>query len=59
MTPEFRRNILTWKFNELIHGSKVDCIPFQLQKLFSRLQLRSRNSEETKDLTKSKLAKII
>jgi len=53
MTPEFRKNILTWKFNEKNHGSKADCIPFQLQKLFSRLQLRFRVSEETKELTKS------
>ena len=53
MTPEFRKNLLLWKFNEINHGSTEDCIPFQLQKLFSRLQLKVRPSEETKDLTKS------
>jgi len=53
MTPEFRKNLLLWKFNEINHGKKDDCIPFQLQKLFSRLQLKVRPIEETKDLTKS------
>lgn len=53
MTPEFRLNLLNWKFDEESHGSKNDCIPYQLQKLFARLQLRLRYAEETKDLTKS------
>jgi ubiquitin C-terminal hydrolase len=53
MTPEFRINLLNWKYNQSIHGAKEDCIPYQLQKLFARLQLNTRKAEETKDLTKS------
>jgi hypothetical protein len=53
MTKEFRENILSWKFTEDIHGKKEDSIPFQLQKLFARMQLRLRDSESTEDLTKS------
>ena len=53
MTQEFRTNILTWKFNENIHGKREDSIPFQLQKLFARLQLKLRECEMTEDLTKS------
>ena len=53
MTPDFRYNILKWKFNNEIHGSPEDCIPFQLQKLFCRLQFPIRDEEYTTDLTKS------
>jgi ubiquitin carboxyl-terminal hydrolase 47 len=53
MTPEFRTNILTWKYIEGLHSKREDCIPFQLQKLFARMQLRLRESETTEDLTKS------
>ena len=53
MNAEFRTNLLTWKYNELNHGNKEDCIPFQLQKLFCRLQVKIQNAEYTKDLTKS------
>ena len=53
MTPEFRLNILNWKYDESLHGKKEDCIPFQIKKLFSKLQLKKRYSEDTKCLTKS------
>jgi ubiquitin C-terminal hydrolase len=53
MTPEFRMHLLSWRYNESIHGAKEDCIPYQLQKLFARLQLKLRRAEETRDLTKS------
>jgi hypothetical protein len=53
MTPEFRKNVLEWKYRECYHGIKEDCIPFQLQKLFARLQLKTRECELTEDLTKS------
>lgn len=53
MTAEFRKNILQWEFNEKKHGKKDDCIMFQLQKLFGRMQLKFFQEEETKDLTKS------
>ena len=55
MTPEFRRNILTWKYDDNFHGKMDDCIPFQIQKLFARLQLKCMVSERTDDLTKSKI----
>ena len=53
MTPEFRLNLLSWKYNEANHGTKDDCIPLQLQKLFCRMQIKVRSVEYTKDLTKS------
>jgi len=54
MTPPFRVNILKWQYNEKINGPKDDCIMFQLQKLFARMQFKFFLEEETKDLTKSK-----
>ncbi len=51
MTPEFRANILKWTYDINFHGLPEDCIPFQLQKLFSRLQVPIR--DETVGLTRS------
>ena len=53
MTPEFRYELFKWKFNPELNGDPGDCIPFQLQKLFYRLQEPLRQAEETKGLTKS------
>ena len=53
MTPEFRANILKWTYDINFHGLPEDCIPFQLQKLFSRLQVPIRDAEETVGLTRS------
>ena len=53
MTPQFRYNILKFNYDYKIHGPKNDCIPYQLEKLFARLQLKLRSSEETKQLTDS------
>ena len=53
MTPEFRANILRWTYDINFHGLPEDCIPFQLQKLFSRLQVPIRDAEETVGLTRS------
>ena len=53
MTPEFRLKIFHWVYNENKHGIQRDCIPFQIKKLFARMQLKLRVSEETKDLTRS------
>ena len=53
MTPQFRSIILNFDYNSKIHVDKKDCIPYQLSKLFARLQLKFRNSEDTKNLTKS------
>lgn len=53
MTPDFRSHILSWKFQENLHGKKEDSIPFQIQKLFARLQLKFFENETTDHLTKS------
>ena len=53
MTPEFRQNIFSWKYNKIFHGPEEDCIPFQIKKLFYRLQNPIRSTEKTNDLTKS------
>ena len=28
MTPEFRKSIFAWRYNEEIHGDKKNCIPY-------------------------------
>jgi len=53
MTPEFRMDLFKWEYSQENHGALIDCIPYQLQKLFARLQLKFRNIEDTKNLTKS------
>lgn len=53
MTPQFRYNVLKFNYDFNICGPKNECIPYQLQKLFARLQLRLRPAEETKKLTTS------
>ena len=53
MTPEFRRSVYTWRYNEEIHGSKEYCIPYQLQKLFAALQLSMKDFVDTRPLTQS------
>ena len=53
MTPKFRYNVLKFNYDFKTCGPKNECIPYQLQKLFARLQLRLRPAEETKKLTTS------
>jgi uncharacterized UBP type Zn finger protein len=53
MTPEFRMKILNWQYNPQVHGSKVDSIPYQLKKLFSRMQIKYFEAEKTTGLTRS------
>ena len=53
MTPEFRLKIFNWNYDINLHGNSKDCILFQLQKLFYRLQNPIRKIEQTVDLTKS------
>ena len=53
MTPEFRRGLFQWKYDANVHGAPQDCIPFQLQKLFYRLQHPIRDVELTSPLTQS------
>lgn len=53
MTCEFRQQLFRWQFNPAKHGRKQDCIPYQLQLLFSRLQTGRTKYVETTGLTKS------
>lgn len=53
MTPEFRKSVLEWKYDEKVHGQKEFSIPYQLQKLFTQLQLSRRDFVDTRSLTKS------
>jgi len=53
MTPEFRLNLFNWEYSKENHSELIDCIPFQLQKLFARMQLKFKKTEDTKNITKS------
>ena len=53
MTPGFRSSVLKFNYDYNKFGPKRDCIPFQIQKLFARLQLKLRPAEETNDLITS------
>ena len=53
MTPELRKRLFQWKYESSFHPKEENCIPFQLQKLFAKLQLRNNLFTNTKDLTKS------
>ena len=53
MTPKFRSSVLNFNYDYNTYGPKEDCIPYQLQKLFARLQLKLRPAEETIQLTNS------
>ena len=53
MTPELRRQLYMWRYDPSKHGTSDDCIPFQLQLLFSKLQLAKVSYLETTGLTKS------
>lgn len=53
MTPCLRERIFKWNYKESIHGKSKDCIPFQIQKLFARLNNKYFKAESTEDLTKS------
>ena len=53
MTPEFRKNIYGWTYNEEVHGEKSTSIPYQLQKLFAELQMSQKDYIDTHGLTNS------
>jgi len=53
MTPEFRLLMYSWNFDEKIHGKTSCSIPYQLQKLFAKLQVGAKSYVETRSLTKS------
>ncbi|CAI2367721.1 unnamed protein product [Moneuplotes crassus] len=51
MTKEFRKALYEWKFDDTVQN-KEDSIPYQLQKIFARLQLVD-DAATTTDLIKS------
>ena len=53
MTPEFRKIIYEWQYDEVKHGAKELSIPYQIQKLFANLQCGKRLYADTQGLTKS------
>lgn len=53
MTPELRKKVYEWTFNNLIHDEKENCILYQLQVLFGKMQLSKRLFIDTVNLTKS------
>lgn len=53
MCPEIMSRIYEWKYDEATDGKPEECIPYQLQRLFTRLQLSVAPFVSTKDLTKS------
>ena len=53
MTPEFRSSVLKFNYDYNKFGPKKDCIPYQMKKLFARMQLKLRSAEETNDLITS------
>ena len=53
MAPEFRQQLLGWSYDAAVDGAAESCIPLQLQLLFARLQLGSREVLSTQPLTQS------
>ena len=53
MTPEVRLALYHWQYNPELDGPERTCIPLQLQRLFSRLQLSHCAYLETINLTTS------
>jgi len=53
MTPEFRLIMYGWEYDESKHGKSIYSIPYQLQKLFAKLQIGFWSYVETIALSKS------
>eukprot|EP01052_Picozoa_sp_SAG31_P008322 SAG31_NODE_418_length_15893_cov_5.433899_7_plen_556_part_00 len=53
MTPELRYALYTWRWTEGRDKPKEECIPYQLQLLFCRLQTVDSGDVQTKELTDS------
>ena len=53
MTPEFRLKLYSFRYDRHSHGAPENCIPYQLQLLFARLQQTHFNYVETTDLIQS------
>lgn len=53
MTPEFRLKLYSFRYDRQVHGASANCIPYQLQLLFARLQQTHLSFVETTDLIQS------
>jgi len=53
MTPEFRLKLYSFRYDRQAHGAPANCIPYQLQLLFARLQQTHLSFVETTDLIQS------
>eukprot|EP01043_Picozoa_sp_COSAG02_P056312 COSAG02_NODE_6660_length_3432_cov_3.082208_2_plen_778_part_01 len=53
MTPELRFALYRWQWSEERGEPKAESIPYQLQKLFCRMQMAEVSAVETKALTRS------
>lgn len=53
MTVPFRQRVYEWKYDPDLHGSREECIPLQLQRLFTSLQHSRRMAVDTTALTTS------
>ena len=53
MTPEFKRALYLWEYNEAHDGPSEECVPFQLQKLFANMDTCPDKAVTTTALTRS------
>ena len=53
MTPEFKRALYLWQYNEAHDGPAEECVPFQLQKLFANMDTCPDKAVTTNALTRS------
>ncbi|KNC48900.1 ubiquitin carboxyl-terminal hydrolase [Thecamonas trahens ATCC 50062] len=53
MTPEFKAKLYSWSYDAEADGETESCIPYQLQKLFGRLDLMESEAVGTRALTRS------
>ena len=53
VSPEVRRAVFAFCYDEAVHGAPAACVPLQLCKLFTRLQLTQQVALSTRPLTVS------
>jgi hypothetical protein len=60
MTKEFRKNIYEWEHDPTRHGIDTSkCIPFQLQRLFARMECSTQHSVSTKVRTRLSASNVL
>eukprot|EP00817_Percolomonadidae_sp_ATCC50343_P006605 CAMPEP_0117429958 /NCGR_PEP_ID=MMETSP0758-20121206/9486_1 /TAXON_ID=63605 /ORGANISM="Percolomonas cosmopolitus, Strain AE-1 (ATCC 50343)" /LENGTH=1154 /DNA_ID=CAMNT_0005217475 /DNA_START=13 /DNA_END=3473 /DNA_ORIENTATION=- len=53
MTPTVRKTLYEWRYKADKHGTAERSIPYQLQKLFARMDCSKKRAQKTTDLTTS------